>query len=233
MSDNIICTSESPEFVVRATRFSTGQQTVINKLFRRLIVFYSCCLSSFCDRINIGFAGLDDGAGSGVKRHHVWPADDVALYATYVIFGIPSNVMLSIAGARRWIALHYGAISIASTATMLAVDRKLVCCECWWVLPKRFAVNIAHFNLLVPGIFSAPAPTHFSMIAAMPATALVDCLRLFCRWTHIHPYVMAVVIPAGSDFRQFVRHYGSGFTDDTPAKAKWLTAEDVKNACRR
>ncbi|MCM4338979.1 MFS transporter, partial [Escherichia coli] len=41
-------------------------------------------------------------------------------YAAYVIFGIPSNIMLSIVGARRWIATIMVLWGIASTATMFA-----------------------------------------------------------------------------------------------------------------
>lgn len=41
-------------------------------------------------------------------------------YAMYVIFGIPSNIMLGIIGARRWIAIIMVIWGIASTATMFA-----------------------------------------------------------------------------------------------------------------
>ncbi|MEA7604758.1 hypothetical protein ONJ17_26135, partial [Salmonella enterica subsp. enterica serovar Agona] len=42
------------------------QQTVINKLFRRLIVFlFVLFIFSFLDRINIGFAGLTMGQDLG------------------------------------------------------------------------------------------------------------------------------------------------------------------------
>ncbi len=64
----------------------------------------------------------------------------------------------------------------------------------------------------------------------MPATtAAVDCLpAIFYRWT-AYSICMDAVAPAGRDFVSFVRHYGFPFYRFiTPAKAKWLTAEDKK-----
>ncbi|SUG56414.1 4-hydroxyphenylacetate permease [Salmonella enterica subsp. diarizonae] len=58
MSDTSSALPESPESVSSHKTLSTGQQTVINKLFRRLIVFlFVLFIFSFLDRINIGFAG--------------------------------------------------------------------------------------------------------------------------------------------------------------------------------
>ncbi len=43
-------------------RLTAGQQSVINKLFRRLVLFlFVLFIFSFLDRINIGFAGLTMG----------------------------------------------------------------------------------------------------------------------------------------------------------------------------
>ncbi|PVM57566.1 4-hydroxyphenylacetate permease, partial [Salmonella enterica subsp. enterica serovar Rubislaw] len=104
MSDTSSALPESPESVRSHNALSTGQQTVINKLFRRLIVFlFVLFIFSFLDRINIGFAGLTMGQDLGLSATMFGLATTL-FYATYVIFGIPSNVMLSIVGARRWIA---------------------------------------------------------------------------------------------------------------------------------
>ncbi len=64
-------------------------------------------------------------------------------YATYVIFGIPSNIMLGIVGARRWIAIMV-LWGIASTATMFATGPTSL-----YVL--RMLVGIAEAGFL-PGI---------------------------------------------------------------------------------
>lgn len=97
-------------------------------------------------------------------------------YATYVIFGIPSNVMLSIVGARRWIATIMVLWGIASTATMFAVGPKAcMCCECWWVLPKRaFAGILLYLTYWFPAFFRARANALFMI--AMPATTALGSI---------------------------------------------------------
>lgn len=91
---------------------------------------------SFLDRINIGFAGLTMGQDLGLNATMFGLATTL-FYATYVIFGIPSNVMLSIVGARRWIATIMVLWGIASTATMFATGRTAsISCACWWGSPR-------------------------------------------------------------------------------------------------
>lgn len=115
------------------------QQRVIKKLFRRLIVFlFVLFIFSFLDRINIGFAGLTMGKDLGLSSTMFGLAATL-FYVTYVIFGIPSNIMLGIVGARRWIATIMVLWGFASTATMFATGFILVYifCACWSVSPKR------------------------------------------------------------------------------------------------
>ncbi len=69
--------------------------------------------------------------------------------------------MLSIVGARRWIATIMVLWGIASTAAMFAVGRKPVCAALVGITEAGFCGNIALFNLLVPGIFFAPANALF------------------------------------------------------------------------
>lgn len=138
MSDTSSALPESPESVSSHNALSTGQQTVINKLFRRLIVFlFVLFIFSFLDRINIGFAGLTMGQDLGLSATMFGLATTL-FYATYVIFGIPSNVMLSIVGARHWIATIMVLWALHLPPRCSRWDRKAcMCCECWWALPKR------------------------------------------------------------------------------------------------
>ena len=55
---------------------------------------------SFLDRINIGFAGLTMSQDLGLSSTMFGLATTL-FYAMYVIFGIPSNIMLGIVGARQ------------------------------------------------------------------------------------------------------------------------------------
>lgn len=120
MSDTSSAIPEKFDPANQHKQLTAQQQSVINKLFRRLIVFlFVLFIFSFLDRINIGFAGLTMGQDLGLNATMFGLATTL-FYATYVIFGIPSNVMLSIVGARRWIATIMVLWGIASTATMFA-----------------------------------------------------------------------------------------------------------------
>lgn len=104
MSDTSPAIPESIDPANQHKALTAGQQAVIKKLFRRLIVFlFVLFIFSFLDRINIGFAGLTMGRDLGLSATMFGLATTL-FYAAYVIFGIPSNIMLSIVGARRWIA---------------------------------------------------------------------------------------------------------------------------------
>ncbi|VEB61050.1 4-hydroxyphenylacetate permease [Salmonella enterica subsp. enterica] len=139
MSDTSSALPESPESVSSHNALSTGQQTVINKLFRRLIVFlFVLFIFSFLDRINIGFAGVDDGAGSGVKRHHVWSCHDAVLrYLRHFRHSQQRDVEHRRRPATGLRPLWcYGALHLPPRCSRW--DRKAcMCCECWWALPKR------------------------------------------------------------------------------------------------
>ena len=137
------------------------EHRVIHKLFRRLIVFlFILFVFSFLDRINIGFAGLTMGKDLGLTSTMFGLAATL-FYVTYVLCGIPSNIMLAKIGARRWIAGIMVVWGIASTCTMFATSP-----ETLYVL--RMLVGIAEAGFL-PGFWStspggsrpitAPAPT--------------------------------------------------------------------------
>ena len=120
MSDTSPAIPESIDPANQHKALTAGQQAVIKKLFRRLIIFlFVLFIFSFLDRINIGFAGLTMGRDLGLSATMFGLATTL-FYAAYVIFGIPSNIMLSIVGARRWIATIMVLWGIASTATMFA-----------------------------------------------------------------------------------------------------------------
>ncbi|KJU01093.1 hypothetical protein SEEH1831_17033 [Salmonella enterica subsp. enterica serovar Heidelberg str. 77-1831] len=212
MSDTSSALPESPESVSSHNALSTGQQTVINKLFRRLIVFlFVLFIFSFLDRINIGFAGLTMGQDLGLSATMFGLATTL-FYATYVIFGIPSNVMLSIVGARRWIATIMVLWGIASTATMFAVGPKSL-----YVLRMLVGITEAGFlpGILLyltywfPAFFPRPRQRIIYDCHAGHYRVGVDCLRLyFIVGRHIQSAWMAVVIPVGRISVSFVRHYG-------------------------
>lgn len=154
--------------------YTPEQQAVIKKLFTRLILFlFILFVFSFLDRINIGFAALTMGEDIGIDA----TAFGIAMtlfYVTYLIGGIPSNVILSIIGARKWIAIIMVAWGFASTATMFAqgptslyIIRMLV-----GITEAGFLPGILlYLTYWFPSFFRARANALF--IVAMPFTAAI------------------------------------------------------------
>ncbi|AOM42722.1 4-hydroxyphenylacetate permease [Xenorhabdus hominickii] len=211
-------------------KLTVQQQSVINKLFRRLILFlFVLFVFSFLDRINIGFAGLTMGKDLGLTSTMFGLAATL-FYATYVIFGIPSNVMLGIVGARRWIATIMVLWGIASTATMFATGPTSL-----YIL--RMLVGIAEAGFLpgilvyltywFPAYYRARANALFMI--AMPVTmafgSLISgyILEMDGIW-NLHGWQWLFLLEGfPSVLLGFVVWF---YLDDSPEKAKWLTQED-------
>ncbi|MGW1444590.1 4-hydroxyphenylacetate permease [Serratia rhizosphaerae] len=209
---------------------SAAEQSVINKLFRRLIVFlFILFVFSFLDRINIGFAGLTMGQDLGLSSTMFGLAATL-FYVTYVIFGIPSNIMLSIVGARRWIATIMVLWGIASTCTLFATGPTSL-----YVLRMIVGITEAGFlpGILVyltywfPAYYRARANALFMI--AMPVTMAIGSLvsgyileldgvlnLKGWQWLFLLEGIPSVLLGVVVWF----------YLDDTPAKAKWLSAEE-------
>jgi ACS family 4-hydroxyphenylacetate permease-like MFS transporter len=206
------------------------QQRVIKKLFRRLITFlFILFVFSYLDRINIGFAGLTMGKDLGLTSTMFGLATTL-FYVMYVICGIPSNVMLSIVGARRWIAILMVVWGIASTATMFATGPGSL-----YVL--RMLVGIAEAGFL-PGLLLYLTfwfPAHYRARAnalfmiAMPVTMALGSVA--------SGYILnldGVMNLKGWQWLFLLEGFPSvilGFVvwfwlDDSPDKARWLTSDD-------
>ncbi len=209
---------------------TAAEQSVIKKLFRRLIIFlFVLFVFSFLDRINIGFAGLTMGKDLGLSSTMFGLAATL-FYATYVIFGIPSNMMLSRVGARRWIATIMVLWGIASTCTMFATGPTSL-----YVLRMIVGITEAGFlpGILVyltywfPAFYRARANALFMI--AMPVTMAIGSL--------VSGYILAldgVMNLKGWQWLFLLEGIPSVllgvvvwfYLDDTPAKAKWLTDEE-------
>ncbi|SQI30980.1 Inner membrane transport protein RhmT [Serratia plymuthica] len=151
-------------------------------------------------------------------------------YVTYVIFGIPSNIMLGIVGARRWIATIMVLWGIASTCTLFATGPTSL-----YVLRMIVGITEAGFlpGILVyltywfPAFYRARANALFMI--AMPVTMAIGSL--------VSGYILAldgVMNLKGWQWLFLLEGIPSVllgvvvwfYLDDTPAKAKWLTDEE-------
>lgn len=214
----------------RGTALSATEQKVISKLFRRLIVFlFVLFIFSFLDRINIGFAGLTMGKDLGLTST-MFGLAAALFYLTYVLFGIPSNMMLGIVGARRWIAAIMVLWGIASTCTLFATGPTSL-----YILRMIVGITEAGFlpGILVylthwfPAWYRARANALFMI--AMPVTMMLGSLisgyvlaldGLFnlrgWQWLFLLEGAPSVLLGVMVWF----------FLDDAPEKARWLTDEE-------
>jgi len=211
------------------------EHRAINKLFRRLIVFlFILFVFSFLDRINIGFAGLTMGKDLGLTSTMFGLAATL-FYVTYVLCGIPSNIMLAKIGARRWIAGIMVVWGIASTCTMFATSP-----ETLYVL--RMLVGIAEAGFL-PGIlvyltwwFPAyhRARANALFMIAMPVTMMLGSILSGYilamdglwnlkgwQWLFLLEGLPSVVLGVVTWF----------YLNDTPDQATWLD-DDEKQALK-
>lgn len=94
------------------------QQQVLAKARRRLIPFlFLLYIVAYLDRINVGFAALQMNQALGFSAT-VYGFGAGIFFLSYVLFEIPSNVILARVGARLWIARIMISWGIVSSATM-------------------------------------------------------------------------------------------------------------------
>lgn len=228
--DHAITARQETKHHHHPSQLSPLQRQVINKLFRRLIVFlFVLFVFSFLDRTNIGFAGLTMGKDLGLDNTMFGLATSL-FYVAYVVCGIPANMMLGLAGARRWIAAIMIMFGIASTLTMFAqgatslyIYRMLVGITEAGFLPGM----LVYLTYWFPAYYRARANALF--MVAMPVTMVFGSV--------ISGYVLGLDGIAGLKGWQWL-FLLEGFPavilgvvawfylDDAPAKARWLTAEE-------
>src|SRR3954467_13875652 len=89
---------------------------VLTKVRRRLIPFlFLLYIVAYLDRINVGFAALQMNQALGFSSTTYGLGAGI-FFLSYVLFEIPSNVLLARLGARVWIArimISWGAVSSA------------------------------------------------------------------------------------------------------------------------
>src|SRR5438132_6888605 len=99
-----------------ASRVRRIAPTVLSKVRRRLIPFlFLLYIVAYLDRINVGFAALQMNEALGFSSS-VYGLGAGIFFLSYVLFEIPSNVILARVGARRWIArimISWGVVSSA------------------------------------------------------------------------------------------------------------------------
>src|SRR6185312_3295549 len=93
--------------------------TATAKVRRRLVPFlFVLYIVAYLDRINVGFAALQMNQALGFSAATFGLGAGV-FFLSYVLFEIPSNVILARVGARLWIARIMISWGLVSSAMML------------------------------------------------------------------------------------------------------------------
>jgi D-galactonate transporter len=116
-----------------APTVSPTEERTYAKITTRLVPFlFICYLAAYLDRVNVGFAKLQ--MSSELKfSETVYGFGAGIFFLGYVLFEVPSNIVLHRVGARLWIArimitwgLLSGAMAFVTTPTMFYVLRFLL-----------------------------------------------------------------------------------------------------------
>ncbi len=206
------------------------ERAVVRKVSRRLLGFlFVLFLFSFLDRINVGFAALTMSQDLGLTSTMFGMASTV-FYLTYVLCGVPSNLMLVKFGARRWIGAILIAWGLASSATMFAHDATSL-----YLIRAIVGITEAGF---LPGMLlymgdwfpsAARARANAWFMIAMPVTSALGAaasgylLRLDgvgglagWQWLFVLEGLPTVLLGALTWW----------YLDDKPADARWLSAAE-------
>jgi MFS family permease len=205
------------------------ERQTMAKVARRLLpMLIACYFIAYLDRVNVGFASLTMNKALGFSSA-IYGFGGGIFFLGYFIFEVPSNVLLSKVGARRWIA------RILVTWGMIAA------CTAFIVGPLsfysiRFALGVAeagffpgiilyltwwfpsYYRSRIVGVFMAAIPLS-NILGSLVSGVLLDLdgwLGLAgWQWLFILEAAPAVVL--GVAFWIFMT--------DWPSEAHWLSPE--------
>lgn len=204
---------------------------VDRKTVRRIVPFVMLLyIIAYLDRVNISYASLEMNADIGLSTAAYGFGAGI-FFVGYIIFEVPSNVLLRRFGARRWLAriifswgilatcmaLVQGPTSFYVLRFLLGVAEAgffpgIILYLTYWFPAKRRGQVTAMFMAAIPlsGLIGAPLSTGLMTVA--------DGLFGLTGWQamYIIEGIPAVSLGVVTWF----------YLVDRPSKAKWLTAEE-------
>jgi ACS family tartrate transporter-like MFS transporter len=205
------------------------ESETMRRVARRLIPLLMCgYFAAYLDRVNVGFAALTMNKSLGLSTELFGIGSGIFFFG-YFLFEIPSNLILSKVGARRWIARILVTWGVISAATAFVTGA-------WSFLAIRFLLGVAEagfypgiilyltwwfpssYRSRIIGIFMTAIP--ISIVTGSLISSQI--LRLGAwgglegwQWLFILEAVPAIVL--GGVFLFYLT--------DTPEKAGWLKPE--------
>ena len=205
-------------------------ERALRKVFRRLVPFLGLMyLLALVDRINIAFAADQLTGRLGFSATQYGLAAGI-FFAGFILFEIPSNLMLDRAGARRWLArimVTWGLVAAAmalvrSPEAMYVLRFLLGVAEAGflpgvivyltrWVPEAHRTKAIAGFYLALPASLLLAGPLSFALLE-LDGVAGLDGYQ----WLFLGQGLPAAVVGVWAVRR----------LDDTPADARWLDDDE-------
>ncbi len=201
----------------------------MRRVARRLIpLLMVCYFAAYLDRVNVGFAALTMNKSLGFSAE-IFGIGSGIFFLGYFLFEIPSNLILSKVGARRWIArilFTWGVISgltafVSGTWSFLSIRFLLGLAEAgfypgiilyltWW-FPSAYRSRIIGIFMTAIPISIVTGSIVSSQILALGSWGGLDGWQ----WLFILEAVPAVILG-------FVVMM---YLTDGPEEAKWLSPE--------
>lgn len=203
--------------------------STVKKMNRRIMPFIMLLyLIAYIDRANISVAALQMNADLAMTAEMYGIAAGI-FYVTYIIFEVPSNVLLTRVGARRWIArimVSWGIIaagmSLVQTPTQLYVMRFLLGAaeagftpgiifylSCWYPRSDRArAMSMFYIGAALASVIGLPLSGSLLNMHGMLGVE-------GWRWLFLLEGIPAFFLGIVTWF----------YLDDSPAKARWLSGE--------
>jgi MFS transporter, ACS family, tartrate transporter len=205
------------------------ERRTIARVARRLLpLLIACYFVAYLDRVNVGFASLTMNKALGFTSA-VYGFGGGIFFLGYFIFEVPSNILLSKVGARRWIArilvtwgiisactaLITGPVSFYSVRFLLGVAEAgffpgIILYLTWW-FPSYYRSRIV-------GVFMAAIPLS-NILGSLVSGVLLNLDGWMgiagWQWLFILEAAPAVVLGVAFWF----------YMTDWPSKAHWLTTE--------
>jgi D-galactonate transporter len=216
-----------------ARTVSPTEERTYAKITTRLVPFlFICYLAAYLDRVNVGFAKLQ--MSSELKfSETVYGFGAGIFFLGYVLFEVPSNIVLHRVGARLWIArimitwgLLSGAMAFVTTPTMFYILRFLLGVAeagfipgillylTYWYPASRRGRITAIFLAAIPVSSIIGGPVSGWILSALSGAHGLSGWQ----WLFIVETIPSLVLGIAILF----------YLDDRVAAAKWLNEDEKK-----